>query len=438
MRVGYAGIDFRATKKELEMAIYKAGGIHESNFGDSHKIGWATSSVIHDEAHSLSTMISLKMEIPENAWINDPKGVALADMVNTHLPKNIRVFSILASQKRFKVDKECTMRKYCYLLPLEVIGITSKFSKANIRHHLSEFNKILRLFEGTHSFHNYTVRQKHRKKHRAKQSSASGHTANRGAKLSSESPESTFNGEPESGECDGEEAIQTDETVIECVDEKQISSRSADSDEELVEESDANGNSLDDPPAFAKWLYQPDEKDRVFDYHSRTIFHSSCGEPKYLSGASYVAVYICGESFMLDQILKMVGAAVAVKRGLLPRDVIFPLSVSKLTRFALPTAPSELLYLQWIRYALESLPGHTTRPEILTMVESEDILSNVEDFYKSIMLPQFLGFLDPLKSPWKEWVEILDANTRIPDSQLDEVRNAWIEWNKRGMDKAAS
>lgn len=423
MRLGYAGIDFRATKKELELAIYKAGGIHESNFGDSHKMGWATSSLIHEEVHSLSTMISLKMEIPENAWVDDPKGVALADIVNTHLPKNIRVFSILPSQKRFNVEKECNMRKYCYLLPLEVIGITSNFSKAKIGHHLSEFNNILRLFEGTHPFHNYTIRPTDRKKNPAKQFPASGLIENRRAKLSSGSPESMFNWESESGydECDGEEALQTDETVI----------------EKLVEESDANGNGLNDPPVFAKWLYRPDEKDRVFDFHFRTMFQCSCGQPKHLFGVSYVAVYICGESFMLDQVRKMVGTTVAVKRGLLPRDVISPLSFSKLTRFSLPTAPSELLFLEWNRYALESQPDNTTRPEILTMVESEDILSNVENFYKSIMLPRFLGLLDPLRSPWKEWVEILDANTRIPDSQLDEVRNAWMEWKKKGTDKAA-
>ncbi|KVH94122.1 Pseudouridine synthase, catalytic domain-containing protein [Cynara cardunculus var. scolymus] len=344
MRVGYAGIDFRATKKDLEIAIYKAGGIHESNFGDAHKMGWATSSLIHEE-------VSFPNEI----------------IPPIYFLSGLRVFW------RFNVEKECNMRKYCYLLPLEAIGITSNFSKAKVRHHLSEFNNILRLFEGTHPFHNYTVKPKHRKKHRA----------NRRGKLLSESPESMFNGESESGygEFDGEEPLQTDETVIEHVDGEHISSRYADSDE-LVEESVANGNGLSDPPVFAKWLHRPDEKDRV---------------------------------------LKMVGAAVAVKRGLLPRDVIYPLSFSKLTRFVLPTAPPELLFLQWNRYALESQPNHTTRPEILTMVESEDILSNVENFYKSIMLPQFLEFLDPLKSPWKEWVEVLDASTRIPDSQLDEL-----------------
>ncbi|KAJ9565247.1 hypothetical protein OSB04_001213 [Centaurea solstitialis] len=431
MRVGHAGIDFRvplrgngnlpivkssiATQKELEIAIYKAGGIEESNFGDSHKMGWATSSLIHEEVNSLSTMVSLKMEVPENAWIKDPKGLALADIVNSHLPKSIRVFSILPSQKRFNVEKECKMRKYCYLLPLEVIGITSNFSEAEVTRHLSEFNSILRLFEGTNLFHNYTVRSKHRKKDK--------------------SPESMLNEESESGygECDGEAALQTDEMVIERVDEKDVSSRYADADGELVEESHANANGLNDPPVFAKWLYQRDEKDRVYEYHSRKIFVSSCGQPKHLFGASYLAVDICGESFMLDQVRKMVGTAVAVKRGLLSGDVISPLSFCKFTRLTLPTAPSELLFLQWNSYALKSLPDRSTRPEVLTMVESKEILSRVENFYKTIMLPQFLGSLDPLKSPWKEWVEMLDANTRILDSQLDEVWNAWIEWKEKGV-----
>lgn len=33
-----------AIEKELETAIYKAGGIRESNLGDLHKIAWARSS----------------------------------------------------------------------------------------------------------------------------------------------------------------------------------------------------------------------------------------------------------------------------------------------------------------------------------------------------------------------------------------------------------
>lgn len=44
-------------------------------------------------------MISMKMEIPENAWTNDPDGISLAYYVNSHLPDNIKVFCIVPSQR---------------------------------------------------------------------------------------------------------------------------------------------------------------------------------------------------------------------------------------------------------------------------------------------------------------------------------------------------
>ncbi|PHT72523.1 hypothetical protein T459_23308 [Capsicum annuum] len=49
--------------------------------------------------HSLATMISLKMEIPEDAWEDDPNGITLANCVNSSLPENIKVFGILPSKK---------------------------------------------------------------------------------------------------------------------------------------------------------------------------------------------------------------------------------------------------------------------------------------------------------------------------------------------------
>eukprot|EP01133_Synstelium_polycarpum_P013695 gene13695-16137_t len=155
---GYHGLEytsiaqFPALENDLEKALFKAGTILPTNLGDLTRLRWNRSSRTDKGVHSLSTLLAGSLEM-DRSKLNDSKGIAeYCDRINAGLPPNLRVLSIAPTTRTFDPRRQCYSRTYHYALPRRCIGTRMSVAEIN--------EKILPLFIGTNSYHNFTSKRK--------------------------------------------------------------------------------------------------------------------------------------------------------------------------------------------------------------------------------------------------------------------------------------
>lgn len=143
MLTGYNGVDFcgsqknenvRTVEEEMEKALYKLGMISKFNLGDLKKIGWSRATRTDKKVHALINTFSAKVLVPKRPTITttDPETgekVTKSYTIEEHLedmrvklnsealPNDVRIFSMFTVANRFNA-KNCTnYREYSYFLP---------------------------------------------------------------------------------------------------------------------------------------------------------------------------------------------------------------------------------------------------------------------------------------------------------------------------------
>ncbi|CAM9572639.1 unnamed protein product, partial [Choristocarpus tenellus] len=120
--VGYVGTNFhgfqvcsdgvtRTVEGELEEALWKAGTVVDSNHGDLNKIGWGRTSRTDKGVHASMNVASAKLRIPQDTFAEDGKTQYGKDIINAHLPPDVRLFSVTKVPKSFRGREECTLRQ---------------------------------------------------------------------------------------------------------------------------------------------------------------------------------------------------------------------------------------------------------------------------------------------------------------------------------------
>lgn len=98
---------------ELERALFLAGTIDEVNFGYMQKVQWSRAARTDRGVHAASQCCAMKLKV------NDRK--TFATNVNSFLPNDIRVHTLTRVTKGFNSKMLCNRRKYNYLLPTYVV-----------------------------------------------------------------------------------------------------------------------------------------------------------------------------------------------------------------------------------------------------------------------------------------------------------------------------
>lgn len=325
---GYQGMqrnpDCKSIEADLFEAINKAGGISDANADEEgfQKVHWSRAARTDKGVSAMCQVVSLMMVL-------EPPGIV--ERINQHLPDQIRVLGYQRAVKGYDSRKVCDKRRYEYIFPawmfdpaVQPMGNhvnangNALFSgddlKLKIKRTLSErdpsfvfdgechekLTAILKQFEGSHNFHNYTVR------------------------MDASSPQA-----------------------------------------------------------------------------KRYILEFTCKGTIDIQGESWVRLVVIGQSFMLHQIRKMVGMAVAEYKGIAPKGSLMCALKSR-QRIVVPMAPDLGLFLDKCYYdAYNKRWG-----DLHGCLDSDTYAEEVEKFRREKLFPSLAqrDRDDNVNSEWLQYI----------------------------------
>ncbi|CAH2036730.1 unnamed protein product [Thlaspi arvense] len=361
--VGYQGMQKNPGAKtiegELEEALFHAGAVPEADRNKPRQYEWARSARTDKGVSAVGQVVSGRFYV-------DPPG--FVDRLNSNLPDQIRVFGYKRVAPSFSSKKFCDRRRYVYLIPVFALDPCSHSEAEMVRTDSAyEYVSCVECSEKGYKIPlgvmGKDTSDDVKPSELQSDISSSNCDAVKCETLSSNVP----NGEDNLTDgADASACVKVDENTDSISKTEDVQEEGCESNLESLKESDTlakgelgNGGS--------KFCYGEKEKERfnriLSNYVGSHNFHNFTTRTKaadpaanryilsfnadtviHLDGKDFVKCEVVGQSFMLHQIRKMIGLAVAVMRNFAPESVI-QTAFKKDVRIVVPMAPEVGLYL---------------------------------------------------------------------------------------------
>ncbi|KAF5200571.1 tRNA pseudouridine synthase [Thalictrum thalictroides] len=414
--VGYQGMQKNPGAKtiegELEEALYLAGGVPEHDRGKPKRFDWARSARTDKGVSAVGQVVSGRFYI-------DPPG--FIDRLNSILPNQIRIFGFKRTTSSFNAKKFCDRRRYVYLIPVFALDTNSHRDRESVLASLGSENELVKCLDcsergrkvagamGRHNnsepkvddnetkiefesgvclSNNGSVTMEENLDNGIRVEIESGVSFNNKGIVATVQEENLSNQiqvELESGVFSNNNAIVAMEVKegkvglvpVECSNNEDVIGRSE------------NGSGF---------CYGEKEKKRfnrilnsyvgTHNFHNfttrikaedpsaiRYIISFTANNVVTVNGIDFVKCEVVGQSFMLHQIRKLIGLAVAIMRNCAPESLV-EYALQKEVNINVPTAPEVGLFLDECFFTSYNQKWKDTHEEILMEAYAEQ----AEDF----------------------------------------------------------
>ncbi|KAJ9542099.1 hypothetical protein OSB04_028605 [Centaurea solstitialis] len=351
--VGYQGMQKNPGAKriegDLEEALYFSGAVPETDRGCPKRFDFARSARTDKGVSVVGQVVSEKFYV-------DPPG--FIERLNNNLPSQFRVFGYKRVTASFSAKRFCDRRRYVYLLPVFALDPGSHRDRESVLASLGSEKELVKCLECS---------EKGRKVEIQSGISSNGLSALSDSDGKQENAASLHNG-------------SSKPVIVEC---------------KSSENSSALGNGVGDEVVKENvFCYGEKEKERfnrilkhyegTHNFHNFTtrtkaadpaanryiiLFHANT--TVMVDGIEFVKCEVVGQSFMLHQIRKMIGVAVAIMRNCAPESLM-ETALQQDVRINVPTAPEVGLYLDECFFTSYNQKWKDTHEEVSMKAYAEE------------------------------------------------------------------